>query len=174
MNITFFFHIICVHINLEERLHKYLRSPMYSCCFGLFMPENYQLQSNFVCWLIEQPRSFICVFVVQQGSDPRTWQQAEFPGRRQNLQVVAWISPGSMCSYACINYMATYLPTGPCICCPKESTISKHGIHLTILQLPTYGDYLFGQDLQENNCIQLHFVAYFSTLYTTFPIGVCM
>jgi len=143
MNITFLFHIICVHINSEERLHKYLTSTIHFSYFGLFISKDYQLQSNFMRWPIEQPHSFIYSFVVQQGSNPRTWKRAEFPGRRLNFQATVCICPGSMCNYAYINYMITYLPTRSCISCPKESTISKHGLITTPLTPIFHPPYVF-------------------------------
>lgn len=142
MNITFLFHITCVHVSPKERLHKYLRSAICSSYFGLFISENCQLQSNFMRWPVEQPRSFICVFVAQEDSNPRTWKQTKFSGKRLNFQAAVCISPGSMCNYACINYMVIYLPTRPCISCPKESTISKHGLITTPLT-PIFPSYVF-------------------------------
>ena len=129
MNITFLFHIICVHINPKGRLHKYLRSRIYSSYFRLFIRKNYQLQSNFMRWPIAH--SFICVFVVQQGSNPRTWKHAEFPSRRLNLQATVCISPGSSAIMLALIIWSHICQLDHVFYCRKESTISKHGLITT-------------------------------------------
>jgi len=46
-------------------------------------------------WPIEEPRSFVCVLVVQEGSNPRTSKQAEYAGRMLHFQAVVCVSLGN-------------------------------------------------------------------------------